>query len=197
MTMTTAYQEAPGTASMKESAQEQQYWEMAELHRSELINQAFAILNSREDAEDVVQETFCEAIGKADKVAPAALGPLLRTINRCNALNRQRDRGRARARISRRQAAFPTRSFTTGGFSGIEVRESVQKQLRTLPENLRQIVVMRYWEQLSYKEIGERLRIPPKSVGPLLSQAELMLYPELESHLKSAPRQQPKIRPGR
>ena len=67
------------------------YWEVVERYRAELVNQALAILGNVADAEDVVQETFCEAFGHQDKLAKVrSLGAWLRTINRANARNRVR-----------------------------------------------------------------------------------------------------------
>ncbi len=153
----------------------EQYWELASQYRAELIAQACGILGSRDDAEDVVQETFYEAFRDVSKLSPESLGSSLRLINRSNALDRLKTRGRARQRDQR----SITRSFTTGGFSGIELRETVEAALLTLPENLRAVVRLRYFEHLSYKEISERLKIPMGAVGPLLSQAGQKLYTHL------------------
>src|SRR5579862_8442455 len=72
-----------------------QYWEIVEKYRRELVGQAVAILGNEADAEDVVQETFCEAVKDPAKLMQAdSVGAWLRSINRCNALNRVRDKRR-------------------------------------------------------------------------------------------------------
>jgi RNA polymerase sigma-70 factor, ECF subfamily len=161
----------------------EQYWELVDQYRDELLAQAYAILGSHEDAEDVVQETFCEALRDAKKVAKESIGASLKLINKYNAMNRLRARSRAKKRDSQRRV--PTQAFTTGGFSGIELREIVRKAMEGLPANLRTVVELRYWEQLSYKEIAERLNMPLGAVGPLLSEATLRLYPKLTALLKA------------
>ena len=163
----------------------EQYWEVIDRYRDELLSQAYAILGSKEDAEDVVQDTFCEAFKGGGKVSGESIGATLKILNKSNALDRLRSRGRARRRDQRKQE-LPTRAFTTGGFSGIELKESMQKALETLPENLREIIVLRYWEHLSYKEISERLGIPIGGVGPLLSEAGIRLYGQIASTLPGA-----------
>jgi len=45
----------------------EQYWEVLNSYRSELLRQARAILASDADAEDVVQETFCDALREPKK----------------------------------------------------------------------------------------------------------------------------------
>jgi len=163
----------------------EQYWELVEKYRDELLSQAYAILGSHEDAEDVVQETFCEAFNDVKKISRQSVGASLKLINKCNALNRLRAKGRAQKRKESKRQEAPTRAFTTGGFSGIELREIVNKALESLPANLREVVVLRYWEHLSYKEIAERLEMPIGAVGPLLSEATLKLYPKLTTQLQT------------
>ncbi|HYF50800.1 MAG TPA: sigma-70 family RNA polymerase sigma factor [Planctomycetota bacterium] len=164
----------------------EQYWDLVEQHRDELIHQAYSILGRLEDAEDVVQETFCEAFRDTSKIHPDTILQSLRLINKTNALDRARSRSRARKRISARSKSLSdTKAFTTGGFSGIELRDWLNQAVKTLPENLRQVVELRYFEHLSYKEISERLNMPVGAVGPLLSKAIMRLYPQVSAHLKA------------
>lgn len=161
----------------------EQYWELIEKYRPELIAQAAAILSSREDAEDVVQETFCDAFRDPEKVASAgSIGAWLKSINRCNALNRWRDM-RAGSKAEVKLQATPEQTFTTGGFRLLELRDSVGKALNTLPPQLREIVVLRYWQHLSYKEIAEKLNMPIGNVGGLLMDASVRLYAKLSVQL--------------
>jgi RNA polymerase sigma-70 factor, ECF subfamily len=186
MAITTSLQQGlAGAGTDFKSGIPEKYWELVDHYRDELVSQAYSILGSMHDAEDVVQETFCEAFCDATKISGASVGKSLRLINRCNCLNRMRDDGRARKRHSMKQQEAPTRSFTTGGFSGIESREAVNQALQVLPEDMRQVVVLRYWEHLSYKEIAARLSMPIGAIGPLLSAASIRLFPKLAGHLNS------------
>jgi RNA polymerase sigma-70 factor, ECF subfamily len=162
----------------------EQYWELIEKHRAELISQAAAITGNREDAEDVVQETFTDAFRDPEKLANAgSVGAWLKSINRCNALNRLRDRKLASAKKAGQIHSLPENTFTTGGFSMLELKDSISKALETLPPHLRQIVVMRYYQHLSYKEIAEKLRMPIGNVGGLLMDASVRLYAKLSIQL--------------
>ena len=173
----------------------EQFWDLIERYRGELINQAVAILGSVEDAEDVVQETFCEALRDQERLAKArSLGALLRAINRANALNRMRDDKRDVKKTERKQVQAPERPFTTGGFSALELRDTVAKAIETLPPHLRTVVALRYWEHLSYEEIAVRLKVPPGTVGRLLYDASMVLYDRLNVHLQ-APGQKPPAAP--
>jgi RNA polymerase sigma-70 factor, ECF subfamily len=183
MAITTAAQGIFRSSGMERGDIPEQYWELIEKYRPELIAQAAAILSSREDAEDVVQETFCDAFRDPEKVASAgSIGAWLKSINRCNALNRWRDM-RAGSKAEVKLQATPEQTFTTGGFRLLELRDSVGKALNTLPPQLREIVVLRYWQHLSYKEIAEKLNMPIGNVGGLLMDASVRLYAKLSVQL--------------
>ncbi|HYF51413.1 MAG TPA: sigma-70 family RNA polymerase sigma factor [Planctomycetota bacterium] len=187
MSITTSCQDVLRGAQMDlRTGIPEEYWEVVDRFRAELLQQAYAILKSTEDAEDVVQETFCEAFRDQNKLSGDSLPAMLRSINRCNALNRLRDNGRARTRVERKKVHAPTRAFTTGGFSGIVLRDAVQKGLKKLPHDLRRVVELRYFEHLSYKEIAERLGVAQNSVGAMLSRAELLLVPGFMADDESA-----------
>lgn len=169
----------------------EQYWDLIDQYRPELMQQAYSVLGNWDDAEDVVQETFCEAFRDTSKISEESIGASLRLINKTNALDRIRSRSRLKKRNEAKQDLV-TKAFTTGGFSGIELRESITNALNTLPENLREVVVLRYFEHLSYKEIAERLQIPIGAVGPLLSEAGLRLYPAIANvNSPAQPRRKP------
>ncbi len=160
------------------------YTTLVQRYRGELVNQALAILGSLEDAEDVVQESFCELFRSPKGLAEVrSLGALLRSINRANALNRLRDRRREAGKQGRKHAEAPERFATTGGFSMLELRDSVAKAIESLPEHLRVVVALRYWEHLSYQEIAQRLQLPEGTVGRQLYEASMGLFERLKPHL--------------
>ena len=99
------------------------YWELLEGCRADLVAQAQAILGSREDAEDVVQETFCEAARHPEELMQAeSVVAWLKSINRGNALDRLRSRQRDQQRAQTRHEQMSGDTFTTGGFSRLELR---------------------------------------------------------------------------
>jgi RNA polymerase sigma-70 factor (ECF subfamily) len=187
MAFTTSAQAILRKESMGELSQfPEQYWELIERYRPVLLDQASAILNGREDAEDVVQETFFEAIRHPDKLNQAdSIGAWLHAINRGNALNKLRSRKSQRMQAASPKAA-PEDTFTTGGFSVLELRDSMNRALESLPEELHTIVKLRYFEHLSYKEIADRLGLQVGAVQRRMVQASAMLFAKLKTHLGSA-----------
>jgi RNA polymerase sigma-70 factor (ECF subfamily) len=161
----------------------EKYWELIAQYREELIAQATEILGNREDAEDVVQETFCAAFKDCQKLpAASSIGAWLRSINRCNALDHRRGSSRRLKKVERKELLLGERTFTTGGFSVVELRESMHKAVDALPENLRDVVALRYWENLSFQEIADRLQIPIGTVQSRLFEASNRLYSKLKTN---------------
>jgi RNA polymerase sigma factor (sigma-70 family) len=104
-----------------------------------------------------------------------SVGAWLKSLNRFNALDRQRAKRRSKDSKAIREREAKDKTFTTGGFSLVDLRESTQAALDTLPTELRDIVVLRYWEHLSYAQIGQRLRISMPMVQRRLMEASVRL----------------------
>ena len=166
----------------------EQYWELLEQYRDILVRDAQFVVGKREDAEDVVQETFCEAIKSPEKLQQAdSIKAWLLHINRCNAMDRVRHTRRDSQRKIRMQQEDPQVSVTTGGFSGLETSDFVKKAVEALPSKMRAVVALHYFEHLTYKEIAERLKMPQGTVGRLLYEASKQLYGKLEIHVDRRP----------
>ena len=158
----------------------EQYWEVVERYRGELLNQAVAILGSIDDAEDVVQETFCEAMRSVAALGQArSIGAWLRAVNRNNALDAKRKKN-CRSEHSERQLQQANRTTTTGGFSAFESHELIAKAIDVLPANMRAVIVLHYWEHLSCEQIAARLKTPSGTVKWLLVEATVRLHSKLK-----------------
>ena len=158
-------------------------WEIINRYRAELVNQAYALLSSQEEAEDVVQETFIEAFRHREKLAEVeSMSAWLRTINRVNALDRLRKNQRNERKISRSTVVAPTRNYTTGGFSDVILRDQVAKAIETLDDKHRAVVVLFYWEHLSADEIALRLNLAPRTIRHQLLEAYQILFERLQGN---------------
>ena len=161
-----------------------QVWALVDRYRGELINQAYSILGNLQDAEEVVQDSFCELYQKPKQLTEArSLGGLLRSINRANALDRLRSRRRDSQRLKRQQEAKMSPERTTGGFSQLDAREAISKAIEDLPERMRAIVNLRYWDHLPYEAIGQRLDLPTSTVWQLFYDASERLFEKLQDQL--------------
>lgn len=57
----------------------------------------------------------------------------------------------------------------------------LEQAIAVLPENHRQVILLRFYEGLSCQEIAARLRMPPGTVTKTLSRAYLLLRQELQA----------------
>jgi RNA polymerase sigma factor (sigma-70 family) len=147
------------------------FWVLVDRYRSDLMNQALAILGTIEDAEDCVQDTFAEVCRQHAKIAAVqSLGAWLRKINRANAVDRLR-----RQRGAKERSAEKT-LVTTGGFTFMETRDFVARAIEKLPSELRQVVVLHYWENLDYDAIAKKLEVSSMTVRRRLYEGGKILY---------------------
>ncbi len=159
------------------------FWEIVERYRSELVNQAFAIVGNLQEAEDVAQETLVAAYAQSEKTAQVrSLSAWLRSINHNGALNRWRNRNRDAEKVNGRQRRKPGKGFTTGGFTALEIKDSVAKAMDELPENLRSPLLLRYWEHLSCEQIAQRLDRPVGTIKWQLGEATVRMHGTLKKY---------------
>lgn len=157
------------------------FWEVVNCYRAALIRQAFAILRDSGEAEDAVQETFCEVYRHRERLAEVrSLGAWLAAINRASALKRLRTNKRRAARVERKEEAFPSRMMTTGGVRLFEMRETMAKVVEHLPPRLRTVMVLRYAEHLDCEEIARRMNVPPGTARRLVCEAVTQLHERLD-----------------
>ena len=118
------------------------------------------------EAEEVVQEAFERAMREPaffDRVRePIAW---LRTVTARRALSRLRRR-RILERVRLRASSDPIEPWE---------RADLAIALTRLPGPERVAVVLRYFADATYEDIGDAIRVAPSSVGPLLTRARAHL----------------------
>ncbi|NOK62010.1 MAG: DNA-directed RNA polymerase specialized sigma subunit, sigma24 family [Chloroflexi bacterium AL-W] len=145
---------------------------------SQVYRVLYHLVGRREEAEDLLQETFLTLYRKPPRLASGTevIAWLCRVaLNRgYNALRGQR---RSRERLERLVEPPPSID-PDDEVLRTEVRSEVRAVLRQLPERQAKLLLLRY-AGLSYAEIAETLHVSTGSVGTLLSRAErafLVLY---------------------
>lgn len=116
------------------------------------------IVESHEDADDVLQNTFIKAyrnIGKFE--SRSSLFTWLYTIARNEALTIRK------STIKKATVAIPEYTASALSVSNENTEEEILRQLHsalnTLPERQKQVFEMRYYQELSYNEIGNILNL--------------------------------------
>jgi RNA polymerase sigma-70 factor (ECF subfamily) len=142
-------------------------------HGTMVFGIAWRILGQAEDAEDVVQEVFAEAHRQANGAAVLCWPAMLRRMAACRSLDALR-----RRRIT--EPLDPARLAATGSDPpaiavGHELEARLRAALAELAPREAEVFCLRYFEDLSYREISEALGISPTATSRALSQARARL----------------------
>lgn len=145
--------------------------QMMKAHGRLVFAIAYSILRHPEDAEDVVQEVFLRVMRYRYRMAFIRdERTFLSRIAQRTALDHRR---RRRETVSPEEADEPA---TPGpDYAQEQQIEMVVALMRTLPEEMRQVLELSQVEELNSAEIGRVLGIPPGTVRSRLSRAREML----------------------
>lgn len=143
-----------------------------------LYRYAYRLCGCAADAEDLVQQTFVIAQAQQEQLRDRErLSAWLHAILRhswCKQCRRERIHDAALQSLAIEQATSSPRE------EGVD-REQLQRALDALPTEFRLVILMYFFEQLSYQEIAEQLEIPIGTVMSRLSRAKQQLRRKLET----------------
>jgi RNA polymerase sigma factor (sigma-70 family) len=137
---------------------------------------ARSLLGDESAAEDVIQETWVSA---SRRPLPEAPEPWLRTALRNRLLNQAREERRRAAREEKSAPGAPPDS-PEELLARLEMHRKLVEAVARLAEPYRQIVLLRYFEELSSAQIGERLGVPAATVRGRLKTAVDLLREDLD-----------------
>lgn len=142
-----------------------------------LFNVALRFLGNREDARDVVQAAFIKAYTRLNTYDPRyRFSAWIHRIVMNEALNTLKRRRRYEELNDGLMAADHTHRLAE---ETLRTRR-IQEALMRLPLHYRQVIVLRYFSELSHREIGEIAGVPEKTVKSRLFDARRILARELE-----------------
>lgn len=156
-------------------------------HHAGVYRYAFRLAGNAVDADDLTQQTFLVAQEHASEIRDdAKAGAWLRTVLR-NLYLRQRQRAPTLASdvaLSLDAIAEPDAAAAhwdaparfDGPLDALFDRERLQRALDALADDFRVVLLMYYFEELSYQEIADALQVPIGTIMSRLSRAK--------SHLK-------------
>jgi RNA polymerase sigma-70 factor (ECF subfamily) len=123
---------------------------------------AWSITRDESLAQDVVQELFLKLARDLEPIANAqSERAMLFTLTRNLALDVLRRRGREEKALDALQRQTP-RWFQP---ADTESGEQLAHALAALPEEQRSVVHLHVWEDLSFREIAELLRVPLQTIA--------------------------------
>jgi RNA polymerase sigma-70 factor (ECF subfamily) len=128
-----------------------------ELHGAALLAYAISLLQDRAASEDVLQQVFLKLLGSPIAINGQPLHYLYRAV-RNTALNYRRGQSR--------QAALVSNGHWLESPAGLEeIGLALQSALRELPDEQREIIVLRVWGQMTFDEAAAALGIPANTAA--------------------------------
>lgn len=139
-------------------------------------------LGDRSEAEEAAQESFVRAFLSLRKLnKPASFFPWLLGIAGRVSKEQMRTRRRSEQEREAAESLLPE--------SANEPNDcALEEAIAALPENYRQVLLLRYYEGLSCQEVSMRLAVPLGTVTKTLSRAYALLREQLEPGQKQAQR---------
>jgi len=157
--------------------------ELAQRHLDAAYNLGRWLLGNEHEAADAVHDAFVRATRAADSYAGgnARAWWLAIVRNCCLARLASRKREAQQRHLSVVQASVPTEIDTVEADAEAEQRRvSIAAQLRALPAEFREALVLREIEDLSYREIADVLGVPIGTVMSRLARGRALLRRALE-----------------
>jgi RNA polymerase sigma-70 factor, ECF subfamily len=151
--------------------------ELVENHYSSLFRYAYRLAGNSQEAEDLTQDTFCQAQLKWSQLRDVQRArPWLFTILRNAYLHKVRDRKTTFTLNIEDIGELPER--LPEPLPPIDPRE-LQKALDELPEVFRTPIILFYFEDFSYRDIADQMEVPIGTVMSRLARAKGFLKSRL------------------
>lgn len=147
--------------------------DLAVLHGPEVYRQARYLLSSVEEARDAAADIFARLLASPGNIPVDSFRPWLMKVvyNHCmDVLRRRKVLNRLLPKIYQIITANPDPTPDEAAVEAGE-RDEVRRAVALLPEQDRAVVVLRYYQQMSYSEISKILDIPEATVGTRLHRA--------------------------
>ncbi len=137
-------------------------------HQSRLLNYIIQLTGNRQLAEDIFQETFVKAImtiKQGNYTESGKFGAWLARIARNMVIDQFRQ-GKIEQLVSTDDGTVDVLNrkelselTIEDDMVELQIRDDVRRLIRELPESQRQVLVMRYYQNLSFKEIAEKTNV--------------------------------------
>lgn len=156
----------------------QAYADIVRRYQNKLYGLFRKMGSSEADAQDLTQETLLKAYRKLAAHNPAqSFAGWIYTI----AINLQKDRGRRLKPDSLLQGDVQERDTPESKLLQKELRSELDHLLEALPEHYRLVLILRYTNQLSHKEITDITGMSSRQVNNAVFRAKIRLRKILEA----------------
>jgi RNA polymerase sigma-70 factor (ECF subfamily) len=122
-----------------------------------MFNTAMRILNNREEAEDVLQESFIAAFKNIQQYSGKfSFGSWLKRIVINRSIDALKKRNLNLVSLEEKEIAQPENEITEASFLSIE---AIKEAVKELPDGYRLVITLYLFEDYSHKKISEQLNI--------------------------------------
>jgi RNA polymerase sigma-70 factor (ECF subfamily) len=144
-----------------------------------LVAMAHAVVSDRHLAEDVAQEAVAEACRRLRTLRRAeCFGAWLGAICRNVARDTLADRCRQRQAGVEAQYLASSQACDSDGDERAKLTETV----RSLPEHLREVVFMRYYNAMTYEQMSSVLGLTPQAINGRLRRARKQIAKSMKAN---------------
>lgn len=156
------------------------FTQLVRRHEDAVFNMSFRMLSHREDARDLAQEVFLTVHGRLPEFRGESQFRtwLFRVVvNRCrDELRRRKTVKHTRPATLDPESPTPSRDPSPEAHArGRELEQIVESCMEQLPEELREMLVLRDVQDLAYDEIAQVADVPVGTVRSRLSRARTQL----------------------
>jgi RNA polymerase sigma factor (sigma-70 family) len=159
-------------------------------YSDQLHSYAYYLTGQKEQAADLLQETFLKAYRFFDSFETGSNAKAwLYTIMKNTFINNYRQTKRIPSVVEFNEEIYDHRDSNVfnqfGGSIEHTLSDDVVTALASLPEKFKSIIILRDIEDMPYEEIAEVLDIPIGTVRSRLHRARAILFSRLKSYAKS------------
>jgi RNA polymerase sigma-70 factor (ECF subfamily) len=154
------------------------YGEIVDRYQEKLIRYVFQLLQDEHKAQDVVQDTLIKAfVNLRSFNSRKKFSSWIYRIAHNESINYLK---KYKKEVKIKSEGWFERIVDDNGnvekeFEKKELRENIRKSVKKLPINYRSVVTLHYFEDKSYEEISDILRIPIGTVGTWLGRSKKVL----------------------
>ncbi len=168
------------------------YNELVRRYKDQLVNFAYRFLGDKDDAEDIVQETFLRVYKKKEAYKSVAkFSTWIYTITGNLAKTELRRRKRRKilslSNIGYEDKDFDLKDTDSGPEELVDKvinDKIIQNAIQALPEKFKEVIIFRDIQELSYEEISSIVKIPLGTVKSRVNRGRLKLQEKLSGYLK-------------
>ena len=159
---------------------------LVERHYRAAFASAYAVLGNAGDAEEIAQETFVQVFQKLEKLRePGAFTGWVWRIARDTALKHIRKHKRM-LRVEHVPETVNEDDAPHMPLVADEEKAELMAALEELPDDMREALLMRYWEELEYDEMAKRTGLTAAALYQRVCRGLKRLRESLEARNKPA-----------